>query len=81
MKNNKTKIILVPTDFSETANKALAKAIDLSKRTNDKLVLVHVVETNMFLAPVEMMAVGYINEVMVRDSKESLRETVRRNKG
>jgi nucleotide-binding universal stress UspA family protein len=36
------KTILVPTDFSETANNALNYAIELAKKENSKLILLHI---------------------------------------
>lgn len=40
--------ILVPTDFSDTANLAINHAIDLAKRFNAELSLVHVLETGAY---------------------------------
>jgi len=39
------KSILVPTDFSEHSDKALQNAIDIAKRFNSKIYLLHVVGT------------------------------------
>jgi nucleotide-binding universal stress UspA family protein len=38
----KSKSILVPTDFSETCDKALSQAIDLAKETQSKVIALHV---------------------------------------
>lgn len=38
------KKILVPTDFSKIANNALDEAVNIAKRTNAELVLLHVIE-------------------------------------
>lgn len=43
--------ILVPTDFSETANLALEVAVQLTKRYNSKLVLLHMLEIPERLLP------------------------------
>ncbi|UPT67888.1 MAG: universal stress protein [Sphingobacteriales bacterium JAD_PAG50586_3] len=44
MKNEDIKIIVVPTDFSETAEVALAHAVKLAKLYGSELHLVHVLE-------------------------------------
>lgn len=38
------KTILVPTDFSEYSDKALQEAIDIAKKYNAKITLLHVIE-------------------------------------
>ncbi len=39
--------ILVPTDFSEYSDKALAQALDIAKQYNAKVFLLHVIEHDM----------------------------------
>ncbi|MBS1538826.1 MAG: universal stress protein [Bacteroidetes bacterium] len=72
MKNYTLKTIVVPTDFSESADKALQHAIELCKTTNSKLVIVNVVELNLITVPAEMMSLGIITEEMIQISKISL---------
>ena len=36
--------ILVPTDFSEYSNKALAQAVDIARKYNSKIYLLHVID-------------------------------------
>ncbi len=43
--------ILVPTDFSETANRALEVAVQLTKKYNSKLILLHMLEIPEHLLP------------------------------
>jgi nucleotide-binding universal stress UspA family protein len=47
--------ILVPTDFSETANKALKVAVELSKKHGSKLILLHMLEISKHLLPDNMI--------------------------
>jgi nucleotide-binding universal stress UspA family protein len=47
------KRILIPTDFSETADLALLHAIDLAKRANAEIILLHVVVSYAFKAGIE----------------------------
>ncbi len=49
------KTILVPTDFSETANQALKVAVDLSKKHGSKLILLHMLEIGKHLLPDNMI--------------------------
>jgi len=44
------KRILIPTDFSETADLALLHAVDMAKRTNAEIILLHVVVTYAYKA-------------------------------
>ena len=48
--------ILVPTDFSETANHALEVAVQLVKRFNAKLVVLHMLEIPEHLLPKEQLS-------------------------
>lgn len=50
------KTILVPTDFSETANYALEVAVQLVKKYNAKLVLLHMLEIPEHLLPKEQLS-------------------------
>jgi nucleotide-binding universal stress UspA family protein len=45
------KTILIPTDFSETANRALEVAVQLTKKFNSKLVLLHMLEIPTTMMP------------------------------
>ncbi len=74
MKNYKIDTILVPTDFSPCAEKALMHAVNISARTKAKIVLIHVVEVRSMIAPGEMISQGVITEQMIDASKKSLKE-------
>ncbi|GGG49053.1 universal stress protein [Bizionia arctica] len=58
------KTILVPTDFSETANYALEVAVQLSKKTNSKLVLLHMLEIKDHLLPSVSETNDVINPIL-----------------
>ncbi len=73
MKVFKIETILVPVDFSETSNKALQYAIDLSKKTHARIVLVHVVEITGVTVPYEVITLGVITEQMMDESKFKLK--------
>lgn len=73
MKTFNIETILVPTDFSETAEKALQHAIELAKKTNSKLVLVHVVEVSGITVPHEVITLGIVTEQMMEESKNKLK--------
>ena len=51
--------ILVPTDFSETANNALEVAVQLAKKHNSRLILLHMLEIPLHILP----AVNLSNDV------------------
>ncbi len=72
MKQFKLSTILVPIDFSETAENALKHALHLATRVKAKLVLVHVVELTAYVTPAEMFSIGYVTEQMVDASKINL---------
>ena len=38
------KTILVPTDFSESSDRALEKAVDMAEKYNAKVILLHVID-------------------------------------
>ncbi len=80
MKYFKINTILFPTDFSETSVKALEKAVELTKKTKAKLILLHVVESTGFIAPAEIMSVSFLNEEMIKASKENLAKLARKIK-
>ncbi len=73
MKEFKLETILVPVDFSDTSNKALQYAIELSKLTQARLVLVHVVEITGVTVPYEVITLGVITEQMMDESKFKLK--------
>ncbi|MFT6849308.1 MAG: nucleotide-binding universal stress UspA family protein [Sphingobacteriales bacterium] len=60
MSTPKTKI-LVPTDFSENANKALEEAIFFAKHFNSEIVLLHVIENYLINATLSK-AIGFNKE-------------------
>ncbi len=80
MKNYILDTILVPTDFSETADNALMQAIVLSKKTGAKIILLHVVESNLFASPIDMISLGYMITQMTLDSKTNLKSLAARVK-
>lgn len=73
-KNYNIKSILVPTDFSACANKALLQAIIISERTGAKLVLIHVVEVMTSVIPGEMLTQGGVTEKMIEVSRKNLKD-------
>jgi nucleotide-binding universal stress UspA family protein len=48
------KTILVPTDFSQSSERALEKAVDMAEKYNAKVILLHVIDEN-----VQQCAVDY----------------------
>jgi nucleotide-binding universal stress UspA family protein len=56
------KKILVPTDFSESADKAVEHAADIAARFNAKVVVLHVVEEN-----VRQCAIDYLVDYCISD--------------
>ncbi len=52
MNQNEIKKILVPVDFTETSENALAEAMTLAKRLKSEVFLLHVVETNGYYSAV-----------------------------
>ena len=61
---NPTKI-LVPTDFSETAGKAFQNAVDIAKRTNASIYLLHVNEV------IQQCAVDYCLDASMVEQVEN----------
>lgn len=74
MKKADPKTILVPTDFSPTANKALEFAINITKITNGKLVLMNVVDPNLLMTGPEIMSFGYMHNLLINDTISSLKD-------
>ncbi len=74
MQTKELQTILAPTDFSETASHALDCAIDIARKSNSKLVLVHVVDTLSRSTPAEMMSIGMITEQMMIASLKEVKK-------
>jgi nucleotide-binding universal stress UspA family protein len=70
--------ILHPTDFSKTAEKALALARDLGQRLGAKLHLVHVQERYEDTLSRPYLAAETLNPVLLERMEENRREEVRR---
>ena len=70
MKNQNSRI-LVPTDFSENAEKALKEAIFFAKHFNSELILLHVIESYLINSTLSK-TIGFNKE-----RNESLREAVK----
>jgi nucleotide-binding universal stress UspA family protein len=68
--------ILVPTDFSKTAEVALGYAVELSRQYNAELHLLHVGENPMLLAGWASLAGGSV--VDVNEEAAALRDQLRR---
>lgn len=66
----------MPTDFSETAEKALAQAVILAARSNVKLIVIHVVELNIYTMPAEMVTLGLMTEQLIDEAKEKMKTLV-----
>lgn len=74
MKKFDIKKILVPTDFSETANKAINQAIAIAVTTNAKLKLIHVIKPN------DIMPAGFIktwDDSIYKKAKKELKKIVK----
>jgi nucleotide-binding universal stress UspA family protein len=56
------KKILVPTDFSESADKAVEQAVDMAAQYNAKVVVLHVVEEN-----IKQCAIDYMVDYCISD--------------
>jgi len=56
------KNILVPTDFSESADKAVEHAVDIAEKYNAKVTVLHVVEEN-----VKQCAIDYMVDYCISD--------------
>ena len=72
------KTILVPTDFSQSSDRALEKAVDLAEKYDARVILLHVVDEN-----VQQCAVDYclreedvmnLEEESMKRSKQRLEE-------
>ena len=65
--------ILVPTDMSEHADKAVRQAIDISKQFNAELILLHVIKD-----PIQQCTVDYcISEELVNQLQAEMLEAAR----
>lgn len=75
------KRIAVPTDFSETANVAIVHAVDIAKRFNAELFLIHVLETGAYqgiFAPSkksEYVELEHAQQKLQEDANKLERET------
>jgi nucleotide-binding universal stress UspA family protein len=69
------KTILVPTDFSQSSEKALEKAVDLAEKYNAKVILLHVIDEK-----VQQCAADYClkNEDVGRLEEESTKRSTQR---
>lgn len=79
MSETKPKLILVPTDFSETAAHALRYASALALRLDACLLVVH---ADLFIPPIDVMGTGAFDlsrEEMVTDAREMLLQHVEVN--
>jgi nucleotide-binding universal stress UspA family protein len=69
--------ILVPVDFSELSNNALDYALQLAKKTNAELHLLHVYDLQIFMYnPVQLSPDEYDIEEEVTQELEKLRKTI-----
>jgi nucleotide-binding universal stress UspA family protein len=69
------KTILVPTDFSQSSERALEKAVDMAEKYNAKVILLHVIDEK-----VQQCAADYClkNEDVGRLEEESTRRSTQR---
>ncbi len=75
MKNYQIKNILVPIDFSEASNNALAVALAMAERHQAKIHLLNVVQSQSFIDPVGMHgAMPSIENTYVNDAKENMKK-------
>jgi nucleotide-binding universal stress UspA family protein len=75
---NETKNILVPTDFSEYSDKALKKAIELAKKFNSKIYLLHVIDQAMQQCVVDYCIDAEIVEQLEKNSEEASEEMLQK---
>nr|WP_294858546.1 universal stress protein [uncultured Fluviicola sp.] len=69
--------ILVPVDFSETSNNTLEYALQLAKKTNAELHLLHVYDLQLFMYdPVQLSPAEYDLEEEVLQELEKLKRTI-----
>jgi nucleotide-binding universal stress UspA family protein len=66
------KTILVPTDFSQSSDRALEKAVDLAEKYDAKVILLHVIDEN-----VQQCAVDYClrEEDVMKLEEESMKRS------
>lgn len=69
------KTILVPTDFSQSSDRALEKAVDIAEKYNSKIILLHVIDEK-----VQQCAADYClrNEDVSKLEEESTRRSTQR---
>jgi len=69
------KTILVPTDFSQSSDRALEKAVDMAEKYNAKVILLHVIDEK-----VQQCAADYClrNEDVGKLEEESTRRSTQR---
>ena len=71
------KSILVPTDFSETSEKALEAAQGIAKKFNSKIYLLHVVDEGLHECADQYCADPNVVEALKRDSIKGAQEKLR----
>ncbi|HVN70953.1 MAG TPA: universal stress protein [Desulfomonilia bacterium] len=79
------KTILVPTDFSQSSDRALEKAVDMAEKYNSKIVLLHVIDENIQQCVVDYCLrneeVEQLEEESVKRSRERLMQEANALKG
>jgi nucleotide-binding universal stress UspA family protein len=73
-----SKNYLVPVDFSKGSDAALDHAIKLAKENRGKLILAHVISTNVAFPPEGGLA--EIFEVLEKNARDSMRALIRRKR-
>ncbi len=76
--------ILVPTDFSDLSKVAIRYALDMAKKMNGKVTLLHVVDTGQYGSRVRLRLNSMINEVLKiahQDFASLLKEVNKMNRG
>lgn len=69
------KNILVPTDFSETANNALRVAVAMAHRHKADLQLIHIIQPQMYVDPVGMHGTfSGIEKTLLNDANDNLQK-------
>jgi universal stress protein A len=67
--------ILVPTDFSESSDKALRQGLDIAKQYKAKLYLLHVIHEEMHQCALDFC----IGEELIRQIKDQINTAAREN--
>ncbi len=74
--------ILVPTDFSEHSDRALAQGLDIAKQYNAKLILLHVLPEDIYRSGLELIFLEEKVRNEVRDrATDSAHENLRTQLG